>query len=164
MSAPATPPGGEQRSEVPHNIAAAITDVSERAQVLVREEIELAKAEVTEKATRLVKGAVVGVAAGIFVVTAIIFALIGFAWLLYYYLPGAQFAYFWGFFAMAVILLLLGALAGALAAKAVKKGAPPTPNMAIEEAQKIKETVSKGSDGPVGAGPAAPPAGGGVSG
>lgn len=151
MSAPATPPG-EQR-EVPHNIAAAIADVSERAQVLVREEIELAKAEVTEKATRLVKGAVVGVAAGIFVISAVIFALIGCAWLLYYYLPGNDFTYFWGFFAMAVILLLLGALAGALAAKAVKKGAPPTPDMAIAEAQKIKETVSKGSDG------AAPPAG-----
>lgn len=147
MSAPPTPPGGEQRSEPPHNIAAAISDVSERAQVLVREEIELAKAEVTEKATRLVKGAVVGIAAGIFVVSAIIFALIGCAWLLYYYLPGNNYTYFWGFFAMAVILLLLGALAGALAAKAVKRGAPPTPDMAIAEAQKIKETVSRGSDG-----------------
>jgi Putative Actinobacterial Holin-X, holin superfamily III len=55
-------PGGE----VPQNIAAAIADVSERASVLVREEIELAKAEVTEKATKLVKGAIVGVAAGVF--------------------------------------------------------------------------------------------------
>lgn len=145
MSAPATPPG-EQR-EVPHNIAAAIAAVSERAQVLVREEIELAKVEVTEKATRLVKGAVVAVAAGIFVISAVIFALIGCAWLLYYYLPGNDYTYFWGFFAMAVILLLLGALAGALAAKAVKKGAPPTPDMAIAEAQKIKETVSGGGDG-----------------
>jgi uncharacterized membrane protein YqjE len=143
VSVPPTPPGGEP----PHNIAAAISDISERAQVLVREEIELAKAEVTEKATRLIKGAVVGVAAGIFVVSAIVFALVGCAWLLYYYLPGNQFTYFWGFFAMAVILLLLGALAGALAARAVKRGAPPTPNMAIEEAQKIKETVSKRSDG-----------------
>ncbi|HEV2973413.1 MAG TPA: phage holin family protein [Solirubrobacteraceae bacterium] len=145
MSAPQTPPGGEHRPDPPHNIAVAIAEVSERAQVLVREEIELAKAEVTEKATRLVKGAVVGIAAGIFVVTAIVFALVGCAWLLYYYLPGNDFTYFWGFFAMAVILLLLGALAGVLAAKAVKRGAPPTPNMAIEEAQKIRETVSKGS-------------------
>ncbi|HXM86795.1 MAG TPA: phage holin family protein [Solirubrobacteraceae bacterium] len=152
MSAPPTPTDGDrseigQRGEVPHNIAAAITDVSERATLLVREEIELAKAEVSEKATKLVKGAVVGIAAGIFVVMAVIFALVGFAWLLYYYLPGNQFTYFWGFFAMAVILLLLGALAGLLAAKAVKKGSPPVPSMAIEEAQKIKETVSKSSDG-----------------
>ena len=71
----------------------------------MREEIELAKAEVTEKATKLVKGAVVGVAAGVFFVMALIFVLVGCAWLLYYYLPGNDFTYFWGFFAMAVILL-----------------------------------------------------------
>jgi uncharacterized membrane protein YqjE len=148
-----TPPTSEdrsetgQRSEVPQNIATAITDVSERATLLVREEIELAKAEVTEKATKLIKGAIVGIAAGVFIATALVFALVGCAWLLYYYLPGSEFTYFWGFFAMAVILLLLGALAGLLAAKAVKRGSPPVPNMAIEEARKIRETVSTGSDG-----------------
>jgi hypothetical protein len=145
---PSPEPATEPAKEVPHNIAAAITEVSERAQVLVREEIELAKVEVTEKATKLIKGAVVGIAAGVFVLMAVIFALVGFAWLLYYYLPGNNYTYFWGFFAMAVILLLLGALAGLLAAKAVKKGSPPMPSMAIEEAKKIRETVSSGSDGP----------------
>jgi Putative Actinobacterial Holin-X, holin superfamily III len=138
-----TPPP-EQGSESTQNIAAAITEVSERATVLVREEIELAKAEVSEKVTKLVRGAVVGAAAGVFVLTALVFALIGCAWLLYYYLPGNTFTYFWGFFAMAVILLLLGALAGLVAAKAVKRGAPPVPKMAIEEARKIRETVSSG--------------------
>jgi uncharacterized membrane protein YqjE len=145
VSAPPTPAPGQQGPEAPHNIAAAIAEVSERAQVLVREEIELAKVEVTEKATKLVKGAVVGIAAGIFVAMALIFALVGCAWLLYYYLPGNNYTFFWGFFAMAVILLLLGALAGLLAAKAVKKGSPPMPTMAIDEAQKIKQTVSNGS-------------------
>lgn len=149
MSVP-PPAAGEPRPEAPQNIATAITEVSERATLLVREEIELAKAEVTEKATKLIKGAVVGIAAGVFVLMAVIFALVGCAWLLYYYLPGADFAYFWGFFAMAVILLLLGALAGLLAAKAVKKGAPPVPNMAIEEAKKIRETVSSGETGAAG--------------
>ena len=147
MSVPPPPPSSEPPKEAPHNIAAAITEVSERAQVLVREEIELAKTEVTEKATRLIKGAIVGIAAGVFVVMALVFALVGCAWLLYYYLPGNDFTYFWGFFAMAVILLLLGALAGLLAARAVKRGSPPVPSMAIEEAQKIRETV-KGSDAP----------------
>ncbi len=146
MSVPPAPPP-EPGSEGPHNIAATITEVSERAQVLVREEIELAKAEVTEKATKLIKGAVVGIAAGIFVVMALVFALVGCAWLLYYYLPGNNYTYFWGFFAMAVILLLLGAVAGLLAAKAVKKGSPPVPNMAIEEAKKIRETVGAGAEG-----------------
>ena len=99
-----SPPPGEQRPEPPQNIATAIAEVSERATLLVREEIELAKAEVTEKATKLVRGAVVGVAAGVFFVMALVFALVGCAWLLYYYLPGNDFTYFWGFFAMAVIL------------------------------------------------------------
>lgn len=129
-------------AEPPQNIATAIAEVSERATQLVREEIELAKAEVSEKASRLVRGAVVGAAAGIFLVTALIFALIGCAWLLYFYLPGATYAYFWGFFAMAVILVVLGVLAGLIAARAVKRSTPPVPSMAIEEARKIREAVS----------------------
>ena len=122
------------------NIAQAIQEVSERASVLVREEIELAKAEVTEKVTKLIKGAVVGIAAGIFVVFALIYLLHGFAWLTWYELfPDQQ--YFWGFFIVAAVLLLLGALAGYIASRAFKSGAPPTPKLAIDEAKLIKETV-----------------------
>jgi uncharacterized membrane protein YqjE len=136
------PPSGEQRPEHPQNIATTIAEVSERATLLIREEVELAKAEVTEKAMKLLRGAVVGVAAGVFFLMALIFVLVGFAWLLYYFLPGTDFTFFWGFFAMAAILVLLGAIAGLIAARAVKKSAPPLPNMAIEEARKIRETVS----------------------
>jgi hypothetical protein len=146
VSETSPPPPGEQRSEQPQNIATAIAEVSERATLLIREEVELAKAEVAEKVMKLVRGAVVGVAAGVFLVMALVFALIGCAWLIYYYLPVNDFAYFWGFFAMAVILLLLGALAGLIAARAVKKGSPPVPSMAIEEARKIRETVSPSAD------------------
>ena len=128
-------------------IATAITEVSERATLLIREEIELAKAEVAEKASKLVKGAIVGMAAGMFLVTALFFVLIGCAWLLYYELPiGNQYTYFWGFFAMAVILIVLGLLAGLIAVRAVKRSAPPVPKMAIEEARKIRETVSAGAE------------------
>ena len=122
--------------------------MSERATLLIHEEIELAKAEVAEKANRLAKGAVVGVAAGIFMVTALFFVLIGFAWLLYYYLPiGDSFTYFWGFFAMALILVVLGVIAGLIAARVVRRSSPPVPSMAIEEARRIRETVSAGADG-----------------
>jgi uncharacterized membrane protein YqjE len=134
----AAPPSGEP----PQNLATAVAQVSERATQLVREEIELAKAEVSEKASKLVRGAVIGAAAGVFVVMALAMALIGCAWLLYYYLPGNDFTYFWGFFAMAVILLALGVVAGLVAARAFKRGSPPTPEMALEEARKIRETVS----------------------
>jgi uncharacterized membrane protein YqjE len=152
VSEPPLPPSGPQRpgQPPPQNIATAIAEISERATLLVREEIELAKAEVTEKATKLVKGALVGAAAGIFLVMALVFALVGCAWLLYYFLPGNDWTFFWGFFAMAAILVVLGVLAGLIAARAVKKSSPPVPSMAIEEARKIREAV--GSD------PAADPA------
>jgi uncharacterized membrane protein YqjE len=142
-------PGGDRPTGATgeaQGIATAIAEVSERATLLVREEIELAKAEVAEKATKLVKGAVVGVAAGVFLITALFFVLIGCAWLLYFYLPVGDFAYFWGFFAMAAILVVLGVIAGLIAAKVVKKGSPPVPSMAIEEARKIRETVSAGAE------------------
>jgi uncharacterized membrane protein YqjE len=122
------------------NIAQAIQEVSERASMLVREEIELAKAEVTEKVTKLVKGAVVGIAAGIFAVFGLIYLMHGLAWLAWFELfPDNQF--FWGFFVVAAVLFLLGALAGFIAARAFKSGAPPTPQLAIDEAKRIKETV-----------------------
>jgi uncharacterized membrane protein YqjE len=145
---PAEPAANGDKVPEDMSVGELVFEVSDRASVLIREEIELAKTEVTEKVTRLIRGAIVGVAAGVFVVMALVFALVGCAWLLYYYLPGNNFTYFWGFFAMAVILLVLGALAGLLAARAVKRGTPPVPSMAIEEAQKIRETVGKVSDAP----------------
>jgi uncharacterized membrane protein YgcG len=140
-------PQAPPRRDQPQNIATAITEVSERATLLVREEIELAKAEVSEKVTKLARGAIVGGAAGIFFVVALIFVLNGFAWLLYYELPiGNSFTYFWGFFVMAIILVVLGIAAGLLAARLVRRSSPPVPNMAIEEARKIRETVSASTE------------------
>jgi uncharacterized membrane protein YqjE len=122
------------------NIAQAIQEVSDRAQLLVREEIELAKAEVTTKVTKLLKGAVVALAASVFVVAGLVLVLHGLAWLAWYELfPSNQF--FWGFFVVAAALFLLGALAGFIASRAFKAGSPPKPAMAIDEAKRIRETV-----------------------
>jgi Putative Actinobacterial Holin-X, holin superfamily III len=123
------------------NIAQAIQEVSDRAQLLVREEIELAKAEVTTKVSRLIKGAVVGIAAGIFLIFGLFLLLDGFAWLAYWAIPFPEGQFFWGFFVVAAVLFLVGALAGLIAARAFKRGAPPTPEMAIDEAKRIRETV-----------------------
>jgi hypothetical protein len=127
------------------SLAESIGEVSERASVLVREEIELAKAEVTEKVTKLGKGAGIAAAAGFFVVGALILILFGMAYLAYWAIPfpgdSANNQVFWGFFSVAAILLLLAALAGFIAARAFKAGSPPAPKMAIEEAKLIKETV-----------------------
>jgi hypothetical protein len=123
------------------NIAQAIQDVSEKAQLLVREEIELAKAEITQKMTTLARGAVIGAAASVFVVGALILLLHGFAWLAFWAIPFPSDQIFWGFFVVAAILFVLGGLAGWLAARAFKAGSPPAPQMAIEEAKLIRETV-----------------------
>jgi len=96
---------------------------------------------VTEKVTKLIKGAVVGIVAGIFMIFGLFLLLDGFAWLAYWAIPFPEGTYFWGFFVVAAVLFLLGALGGYIAARAMKSGAPPTPVMAIDEAKLIKETV-----------------------
>jgi hypothetical protein len=122
-------------------IAQAIQEVSDRATVIVREEIELAKAEVTQSVTKLIKGAVVGIAAGLFAVFGLIYLLHGFSWLAYDVLPFGEGDIYWGFFVVAAVLFLLGGLAGFIAARAIKAGSDPAPRMAIEEAKRIRETV-----------------------
>jgi uncharacterized membrane protein YqjE len=121
-------------------LAQAIQDVSERASLLVREEIELAKAEMTEKVTKLIKGAVVGLVAGIFAVFGLIYLLHAAAWAIWQLIDNGN--NFWlGFLIVAVVLFLAGGLAALIALRALKKGSPPAPTMAIEEGKLIKETV-----------------------
>jgi uncharacterized membrane protein YqjE len=128
-------------NQQPSDLGQAIQEVTERASLLVREEIELAKAEVTEKATKLAKGAAVGIVAGIFAVAGLIYLLHSLSWLLWQLIGGED--DFWiGFLIVAVALFLLGAIAGFLAARFFKSGSPPTPAMAIEEGKLIKETVT----------------------
>ena len=130
-----------EQDEIPDNVAAAITEIAERAAALVRDEIDLAKAEVGAKLRKLLTGTVVGAVAGIFVLVALMFVLEGLAWLFWYELfPAGEF--FWGFFMMAGILLLFAVLGGVLAFKALRRGAPPAPTMAIDEARKIREAVA----------------------
>ena len=59
------PPDGADKS-----LGEIVAEVSEKASLLVREEIELAKAEVTDKVSKLTRGAVVAAAAGVFLSSA----------------------------------------------------------------------------------------------
>ncbi len=119
----------------------AIQDVTERLSLLFREEVELAKTEMTEKVTKLIKGAVIGIVAGIFAVFGLIYLLDAASWAIWQAI-GTDDDFWIGFLIVAVVLFILGALAGFIASRLVKRGAPPTPQMAIEEAQLIKETVT----------------------
>jgi len=133
-------PVNAERQDQP-TLAEAVTQVSERASLLVREEIELAKAEINARVSKLIKGAVVGIVAGVFLITGLFFLLNSAAWGAYLIFGGT--AYWAGFLIVAVLLFVLGALAGLIAARAMKRGAPPMPAMAIDEAKKIRETVTE---------------------
>jgi uncharacterized membrane protein YqjE len=139
----------EQTSE----LGRAIQEVSERASLLVREEIELAKAEMTEKITKLLKGAVVGIVAGVFAVFALIYLVHSLSWGIFAMLSD-DINYVWvGYLIAGGLLLLIGGIAGFLATRFLKSGSPPTPQMAIEEGKLIKQTIESSRPAqPVGAG------------
>lgn len=143
MSEPsATPP-----QEPDHkSVAELVFDVSERASSLVREEVELAKTEISEKVGSILRGSVVGIAAGTFAFLALILIMEGVAWLLAEEVFGGN---AWpGFFVEAALFLLIAAGAGLFAYRSVQAGAPPLPEQAIEEAKRTRavlegeETVS----------------------
>ena len=113
-----------------------VSEVSEKASLLVREEIELAKAEVTTKVKTLGKGAAVAGAAGVFLVFALVMFLETLSWF-FNDLFGVTTAIWLGFLITTGILVLLAAVAGLLAKKWLSSG-PPTPDLAIQEAKLTK--------------------------
>ncbi len=123
------------------DLGRAIQDVTEKVQLLVREELALAQAEMTQKVNKLIRGIVAGVLAGIFALLGLIYLLQAASWGVWDF-TGTNDNYWLGFLIVALLLFLLGAVGGLLALRFIKKGTPPTPKMAIEEAQLIRETVS----------------------
>ena len=117
-----------------------VGEVSEKASLLVREEIELAKTEVQQRISRIVKGVASGAVAGIFAVFALIYLLHALAWLFHEELDVKIWV---GFALVTLILVVVGAIAGFLAYRLVRRGTPPTPQLAIEEAKKTRETLEE---------------------
>ena len=131
-----------------------VFDVSERVSTLVREEIELAKTEISEKVASLVRGGVVGIVAGLFAFLGLILLMHSVAWLLNDLFFGDH---FWiGFLIEAVVFFATAAIAGYVAYEAVQKGSPPTPDLAIEEGRRIKQTLEAGTT-PAAKEPVTPP-------
>ena len=115
-----------------------VAEVSEKAALLVREEIELAKAEMVGKAKTLGKGAAVAAAAGVFLIFAVVMLLQTLAWLI-----GDLLDSVWmGFGIVTLLLILAGALAGWQAKRWLSTG-PPTPDAAIEEAKITRDTLER---------------------
>ena len=133
MSGDGVPP----RQDADKGLGEIVAEVSEKASLLVRQEIELAKAEVSEKFSKLTKGAMVAAAAGVFAIFGITMLFHTLAWFLND-LFNWDTSLWAGFLIVTVALFLLAALAAFLALRFFKKGSPPTPEMAIEEARKTR--------------------------
>jgi uncharacterized membrane protein YqjE len=136
-----TPPGGHDD----RSVGELVIDISEKTSYLIREEIELAKAEVTEKVNKLIRGSVAGAAAAVFVLMALAMFMHGIAWLLNDLFFDED---VWlGFLIEALFWLVVAGLAGLFAYRSVRAGAPPTPDLAIEEAKRTKEAFEAEPEG-----------------
>jgi hypothetical protein len=118
-----------------------VTQVSERMSLLVREEIELAKAEVGQKVKSIGLGALAVGAGAVFGVFALIFALEALAWGLNDVFVNGAGNLWIGFLIVFGVLALLALVVFLFAWRKLRVGAP-TPNMAIEEGKKIRATVA----------------------
>jgi uncharacterized membrane protein YqjE len=130
-----TPPDGNRGKDLGEIVA----EVSEKASLLVREEIELAKAEVTDKAKTFARGAAVAGAAGVFLALGLIYLLHAVAYFFFDLLDTTV----WVGYLIVVALLVLGAFVAARLAKKWLSPGPPTPDMAIEEAKITRQTLER---------------------
>jgi uncharacterized membrane protein YqjE len=135
------PPDSPHTERPPEDktVGEMVFDVSERVSILVREEIELAKAEISEKLQALLRGGVVGIAAGVFALMGLAMLMHGFAWLINELFFEDE---IWvGFMIEAFFWFAVAAGAGYFAYRSVQKGSPPTPDLAIEEARRVRQTL-----------------------
>jgi len=131
MSGNGAPPSADK------NLGEIVSEVSEKASLLVRKEIELAKAEIASKVSKLTRGAAVGAAAGIFLIFGVTMFFHGLAWFLNDLMDWNDTVWA-GFAVVTGLLFLLAILAAFVALRLFKKGSPPTPDMAIEEAKRTR--------------------------
>jgi hypothetical protein len=117
-----------------------VGNVSKQTSLLVSEEIALAKAEVTEKVSKLGKGIAGFALAGFFALMMLIFLLHTLAWGFADWLGLKQWV---GYGLTTGLLLILTGLSALIGLRFVKKGSPPTPQMAIEEAKKTQAALKE---------------------
>jgi uncharacterized membrane protein YqjE len=132
----------ENGNSAEKSLGDVVGDVSTKASLLVREEIELAKTEIAEKAKSLGKGLGVAIAAGVMIVFALIYFFEALAWF-FNDLFNVHQAFWLGFIMVFGILFILAALAGFIGLRWIKKGSPPTPDLAIEEAKLIRAELTE---------------------
>jgi hypothetical protein len=125
--------GSGRKPTADKNLGEIVNEVSEKASLLVRQEVELAKAEVTDKVTKLGRGAAVGAAAAVFLVFGVTMFFQFSAWIINDLFDWNS---VWpGFLIVTIFLFLCAAIAAYVAYRFFQKGSPPIPQMAIDEAK-----------------------------
>lgn len=123
------------------SLGQAAKQVAEHASTLARLELELAAMEVKSKVAALGKAAGFGAGALFFLLYAIGFAFATIAAALATFLPT------WLALLLVTIFLLVGAgLLVMLAARSLKRGTPPVPKQAIEEARMTTAVLKTDGD------------------
>jgi hypothetical protein len=122
--------------ESENGVAAALRSVSEHAVALARLEVRLAREEMRRKAASLGAAAGLGLAGGIFALFALGFGLAAGAVGLDAVLP------LWlALLVMGAALLALSGVLVLLAAQAARRGTPPVPEQALDEAKQTKRAL-----------------------
>ena len=125
--------------ETPQNstgVGPAARQVAEHASALARLELELAGLEVKRKIASLGKGIALGAGALVLILYALGFGFATAAAALATLMPTWLALLF-----VTVFLLIIGGLLGVLALGAIKRGTPPVPKQAIEEAKRTTEAL-----------------------
>jgi protein-S-isoprenylcysteine O-methyltransferase Ste14 len=130
-----TPPDSAEKQ-----LGDIVADVTAKANLLVKEEIELAKAEVSQKAKRLGIGAGLIAVAGVFMFFFLIFLLHMLAW---GFMDWFSLKVWVGYAIVCVLLLVFAGILALIARRAFKKGSPPVPQMAIDEAKKTRAAIEE---------------------
>jgi uncharacterized membrane protein YqjE len=130
------PPGSGEKS-----LGEIVADVTQKLQQLIREEIELAKAEVSTKAKKL--------GTGIGMASAALITLFFFTMFLFIALAELLNDLFWddypwaGYGVVAALFLILTIALVGIGVRLIKRGSPPAPEMAIEEAKATKAVLEE---------------------
>jgi hypothetical protein len=126
----------------PAGLGGTAKRIADRARTIVRLEIELAKLELQRKVKSVALGAGLGIGAAVFLLFALGFALAGAA-------AGIETALStWASLLIVAggLVLVAGAL-GAAALSALRKGTPPVPEQALEEARRTTEALRSNGRG-----------------
>jgi uncharacterized membrane protein YqjE len=132
------PPGSADKS-----LGEIVGDISAKTQLLIKEEIELAKTEIAVKAKKLGVGAGMAGAALVTLLYFSIFLFIGIAYLLNDLFNWETSSVWAGFLIVALAFLIITILLVFIGLRLIKRGSPPTPDMAIEEAKATRAALEE---------------------